>query len=181
MSARFLPLLVLPLAAGCIIDAPTGETPATRAKALVSNLPPVNIRNGAILDNKVEISGATLAPGKGAPGEPVKVTAYFRVLDDIDINYAVFVHVEDADGRVERSNVDHQPAGGPTRQWKKGETIKDEFTVFVPANASVRALNLFIGLWDPATDARMKVSNPEAVRHDGNNRVLLAQLPVVTM
>jgi hypothetical protein len=35
-----------------------------------------------------------------------------------------------------------------------------------------------IGLWDPKTDARMKLKNTDAVRHDNNNRILLAQVPV---
>jgi hypothetical protein len=39
-------------------------------------------------------------------------------------------------------------------------------------------VNVFVGLWLPTTNARMKVRNPDAVRTDGNDRVLLVQLPV---
>jgi len=39
-------------------------------------------------------------------------------------------------------------------------------------------VNVFVGLWLPSTSGRMKVRNPEVVRTDGNDRVLLVQLPV---
>ncbi len=183
LFVRCLPLAAV-LCAGCIIEAPSGEkSNPNKVKAVVNNVPPVNVPNGANLENKVEIVAATLSPGQAVPGEPVKVTAYFRVLEELEANYMVFVHVEDADGRVERANVDHAPAGGlyPTSQWKKGETVKDEFTIFVPSGGSLRALNLFIGFWEPKTDSRLRLMNPEKVRNDGNNRILLAQLGVAPM
>ncbi len=167
---------------GCIIEAPSGEKAnPEKAKAVVAQLPPTNLRLNANLENKVEIVGATLNPGQAVAGEPLRVTAYFRVLEELEANYTIFVHVEDVDGRVERSNVDHQPANGsyPTKQWKKGETIKDEFTVYVPSGTSLRGLNLFVGFWEPTTDSRLRLMNPDGVRNDGNNRILLAQVPVV--
>jgi hypothetical protein len=59
-----------------------------------------------------------------------------------------------------------------------GETIRDEFTIDVPTGTQVRGLNVLIGFWDPKTDARLKLTNTDAVRHDGNNRILLAQIPI---
>jgi hypothetical protein len=35
-----------------------------------------------------------------------------------------------------------------------------------------------MGLWEPRSDTRMKLTNPDAVRHDGKDRILLAQIPV---
>jgi hypothetical protein len=81
---------------------------------------------------------------------------------------------------MERMNLDHKPAGGlyATTQWKTGETVKDEFSLAVPSGASPRAINLWMGLWDPRTDARLPLKNPEAVRNDGRDRIMLAQVPV---
>ena len=57
--------------------------------------------------------------------------------------------------------------------------MKDEFTFTLPTRAPVpENLSLLFGFWQPETDTRLKLSNPEAVRNDGSNRVLLAQLPV---
>jgi hypothetical protein len=57
--------------------------------------------------------------------------------------------------------------------------VQDEFGIILPQGWRSRAVNVFVGLWQPTTNARMKVRNPEAVRTDGNDRVLLVQLPVV--
>ena len=51
--------------------------------------------------------------------------------------------------------------------------VQDEFALTLPPGWKSRAVNVFVGLWLPATNARMKVRNPEAVRTDGNDRVLL--------
>jgi hypothetical protein len=168
------------LASSCIVEAPGGQkaTPE-RARAVVSQVPPLSVQSGANLGDQVEIVGATIQPGRVLPGESAKVTVFFKVLQELDVDYIVFVHVEDSDGRAERLNADHRPAGGySTTQWKAGETVKDEFSVYVPPGMSARALNLFMGLWDPKTDTRLPLRNPDKVRSDGHHRILLAQIPV---
>ncbi|MBJ6759306.1 hypothetical protein JGU66_00940 [Myxococcaceae bacterium JPH2] len=168
------------LGSACIVEAPGGASPEERRAATVTQVPPLSVRNGANLGGKVELVGATVQPGRVAPGDQARVTLFFKVLQPLDDDYIVFVHVEDADGRVERTNVDHKPANGlyPTTQWKPGETVKDEFIVSVPPGSPVRALNLWMGLWEPRTDTRLKLTNPDVVRNDGNDRLLLAQVPV---
>lgn len=172
----------LSLGAGCIVEAPGGEKslPAERARAVVTQVPPLQVKNGANLEDKVELVGATVQPGKVLPGESFKVTLFIKVLSEMDVDYMVFVHVDDAEGRAERINADHRPAGGtyPTSQWKAGETVKDEFSVYVPPGMPAQGLNVFVGFWDPKTDARLKLKNTEAVRNDGNNRIMLAHVPV---
>ncbi|WP_164010055.1 hypothetical protein [Pyxidicoccus trucidator] len=179
LSSVVLPSVLL-LGTACIVEAPGGASPQERRAATVTQVPPLSLRNGANLGGKVELVGATVQPGRLTPGEQAKVTLYFKVLQPIEDDYMVFVHVEDVEGRMERMNVDHKPAGGlyPTSQWKAGETVKDEFNVYLPASASPRALNLWLGLWEPRTDSRLRLTNPEAVRNDGKDRILLGQVPV---
>ena len=176
---RSVVVLSAGLLAACIVPAPSSEKTPERQKVLAP-AQPIEVRNGANFEDKVELVGATLNPGRVAPGEALKVTAYFKVLDQMPDDYMIFVHVEDVDGRVDRLNADHAPMQGgyPTSKWKKGETVKDEFTIYVPPGMPVRGLNLLIGFWDPKTDARLKLKNVDAVRHDNNNRILLAQVPV---
>jgi hypothetical protein len=177
-----LPLLLLAAASlsACIVEAPGGATAAERRQATVTQVPPLSIKSGANLGGKVEITGASVQPGRVVPGEPARITVFFRVLQPISEDYLVFVHVEDPDGRMERINLDHKPANGlyPTTQWKPGETVKDEFVLNLPPGASARAVAIWMGLWEPRTDTRMPLTNPEAVRHDGRNRIMLAQVPV---
>ena len=35
-----------------------------------------------------------------------------------------------------------------------------------------------LGLWEPRTDSRLRLTNPETVRNDGKDRILLGQVPV---
>jgi hypothetical protein len=178
---RIVLLSSLALLTGCIVEAPGGQSAAPeRARAVVNNVPPLQLQVGANLEDKLELVGVMVQPGQVMPGESMKVTAYFRVIELLDTDYMVFVHADDPAGAVDRINADHRPAGGvyPTTQWKKGETVKDEFQVYVPPGMPVRALVLYMGLWDPKTDARMKLKNVDKVKSDGNNRIQVATVPV---
>ncbi|WP_407938409.1 hypothetical protein [Myxococcus sp. AM010] len=178
-SCVLLPSLLL-LGSACIVEAPGGASAQERRAATVTQVPPLSVKSGANLGGKVELVGATVEPGRLKAGDQAKVALYFKVLQPMDDDYLIFVHVEDADGRAERINVDHKPAGGllPTSQWKPGETVKDEFPVYVPPGSTARALNIWLGFWEPRTDSRLRILNPNAVRNDGKDRVLLGQVPV---
>ncbi len=39
-------------------------------------------------------------------------------------------------------------------------------------------MNIWLGLWEPCTDTRVPLTNPDAVRNDGKHRLMLAQVPV---
>jgi hypothetical protein len=181
--ARPSPLYLLPaalLVGACIVEAPGGASPNERRQAVVTQVPPLSVSSGANFDGKVELVGASFQPARPAPGDLVRVTAYFKVLAPMEEDYTIFVHAEDTQGRLERINSDHRPANGlyPTPQWKVGETIKDEFSFHVPAGSNLQGLNVWIGFWEPQGDSRLPLRNTDSVRNDGRNRVLLAQLPV---
>ena len=167
------PLLsILP---ACIVEAPTSSKPA--AAPAPSQVKPVPVKNGAVLGDLAELVGATFAPPTVSPGDATRVVLVFRAIKPTTDDWQVFVHVEDAEGRGERLNADH-PLRAPTSTWKAGEVVQDEFALTLPPGWKSRAVNVFVGLWLPTTNMRMKVKNPDAVRTDGNDRVLLVQLPV---
>jgi hypothetical protein len=169
----------LALLSACIVEAPSSEK-STPSSARAQGKP-VPVKNGAILGDgqQIELVGATFLPPSVTPGDSTRVVLVFRALQPLAENWEIFVHVEDAEGRPERMNIDHPPRR-PTSGWRSGEVVEDEFNINLPANWRVRGVNVFVGLWLPRTEARMKVRNPETVRTDGNNRVLLVQLPVAT-
>ena len=185
MRTRILAALLCVFAGGCIVEAPGSTRPgkgdaAAAAAKVVAATAPLNLKNGAILDDKVEIVDVTFEPGRALPGEAVRVTAQYRVLAEIPQDYLIFVHVEDVKGKLERMNVDHAPVGGrrPTSTWKPGEIIQDAFTVNVPAEGRLEGLNLWAGFWHAQTDTRLALKNPNAVRNDGRDRILLGTLRV---
>ena len=128
----------------------------------------------------MEIVGATVQPGRVVPGDAGPRHRLLQGAAPLEEDYLVFVHVEGTDGKMERLNVDHKPAGGlyPTTQWKQGETVKDEFSFVRAAGGPPAASDVWLGLWEPRTDARLPLTNREAVRNDGRDRILLAQVPV---
>jgi len=168
-----VPLLgILP---ACIVEAPTNEKPGpAQSRGQVKAVP---VKNGAVLDDLAELVGATFAPPSVSPGDSTRVVLVFRVIKPSTDDWQVFVHVEDAEGRGERLNADHA-LRLPTSSWRPGELVQDEFALTLPSGFRTRAVNVYVGLWLPSNNARMKVRNPEVVRTDGNDRILLVQLPV---
>ena len=169
-----LPALLLLLPA-CIVEAPSSEKSGVSPARAQGK--PVGVPSGALLGDLAELQGATFLPPSVTPGDSTQVVLVFRALKATTDDWQVFVHVEDADGRQERMNVDH-PLRRPSSTWKPGDQIQDSFVITLPATWRTRAVNVYVGLWLPRTEERIQVRNPQLVRTDGNNRVLLVQLPV---
>ena len=172
-----LALVLLSLSA-CIVEAPTKEgTQGTAPK--LPPAPPAEVKSGANFGDAFELTNVILNPSRGTPGEPVRVTANFKVNAKLDRDYIIFVHVEDVDGRVDRLNVDHPPRSKPTSQWVPGEIVQDTFDIPSPPQMPVRGLSLVLGFWDPKTDQRLTIKNKDQVPTDGRDRLFVAKFPVV--
>jgi hypothetical protein len=177
MRHLLLSLLLLPL--GCIVEAPGSDKQSPTAPTAAAARPgarPAGVRSGANFDGKVELLAASFNPPVLVPGDVSEVKLYFKVLQPLPEDWQIFVHAEDPEGKVSRTNFDHSPRRA-TSSWKPGETIEDTFTVGIPAGSAQRALDLWVGFWLPRTDGRLPVKNPEQVRTD-SDRVLLAHLLV---
>lgn len=178
MRRALLASCVLLLTTACIVEAPTKEgTQATAPK--LPPAPPAEVKSGANFGDAFELTSVILNPSRGQAGEPVRVTANFKVNKKLDRDYFIFVHVEDVDGRVDRLNVDHPPRTKPTSQWEPGEVVQDTFDIPIPPNMPVRGLSLVMGFWDPKADQRLTIVNKDQVPTDGRDRLFVAKFPVV--
>lgn len=175
MRALTVGLVVLG-ALGCIVEAPTSSR--TEVKARPSEAPPQRLRVGANFGDQIELEAMTLTPGAAFPGDTVRVRMQLRVLAPIERDWMIFVHVEDTSGQTDRLNVDHAPRLGPTSGWAPGQTVVDEFDVYVPPQTSVRAFELALGFWDPRTDQRLPLVNKDSVKNDGRDRLFAATITV---
>ena len=101
----------------------------------------------------------TLARTDAAIGAPVEMTYRFVVAPNAPAfseDYWVFVHFLDADG--EMMWTDDHPPPVPTRQWKPGQTVEYERTMFVPKFPYVGDARVELGLVSLKTGARLPLA-----------------------
>jgi hypothetical protein len=187
MRVGWLLSLSLVLFAGCIERAPSPRDRRDQFRrtglgdVLLTSTPPAAKRVGAIFGDAVQLLGVDWSPQRPRPGDSVDVSFYYRVLDDVDEDYKVFVHVDDHGGRSDRINGDHWPADGryPTGAWRRGEVIRDRWSFKVPSYYSGSALDMWTGFYQPGKDDRWPLTNRNEVQHDGQNRVLALTISVM--
>lgn len=133
----------------------------------------------ANLNNEVLLIACDLEDDSLQPGETLRLVLYWRALQQITENYAVFVHVARADGTtlVQR---DVQPRDGahPTSSWVTDELVTDPYELSIPSDALPDIYWLKVGMYSPTTMQRLPVVDPgeATVLQDG---VLVKELRVV--
>jgi hypothetical protein len=106
----------------------------------------------------------------------VDLTYRFKVSEPPSSAYRVFVHVVDADEELMWTD-DHEPPT-PTSGWKAGETIEYTRTMFVPMYPYVGNAKVIVGLYDRASNQRLKLANAD--RGDRSYQVSQFELLPVT-
>jgi len=170
-------LALAPLLAGCSgrEEEKLSETDLqmVHSNLLPSEPTPKNPVN-ADLDGKLVYLGSDFEPAVAAPGQQVRVTSYWKVVQPPGEGWRIFTHLEGPNhhGFV---NDDHGAIAGkyPVDQWKAGEIVRDQRTIAVPANWSASSMLIYVGAWKGQTRLSVK-SGP----NDGANRVLAATIPV---
>ncbi len=123
----------------------------------------------ANFDGQIELLGYDTArqPGK------LSVTLHWRALLPPAQDYAVFVHLLDAEGGIVAQH-DGQPQNGayPTSVWDTGEVIADEHVLDLPADLPAGGYRLRVGWYLPATGDRLPVAG-------GDNSTKFYELEVV--
>lgn len=110
------------------------------------------------LDDKVELLGYDLETSSVQAGGVVSCTLYWRALQEINQNYTVFNHLVAADGRT-WGQWDNQPQKGglPTTRWVPGQVVADPYQIPVNPDAPAGPLELWSGMYDALTTARLAV------------------------
>jgi hypothetical protein len=112
---------------------------------------------GFTLGDEIELLGYD-ASGRVSPGDAVRVTLYWRVLQSVPVDYKVFIHLLASDGHLVAQD-DAVPVNWsyPTKQWQVGEYIRDEHSLSVDLLAIRGDYELSVGLYDPNTGERVTV------------------------
>ena len=107
---------------------------------------PVNVT----FDGKLELLGAEVDRAAGKPGDPIRVTLYWRALQPLDRSYVEFIHLMDEQGIVVAQR-DTWPGRGmyPTTLWQPGEVIADPLYLHIPDGAyAPDKATLRVGLYE---------------------------------
>jgi hypothetical protein len=94
-------------------------------------------------------------------------------------DYTVFVHLTDGNGdEASLAQDDAPPNAGqyPTSWWLPGDVIRDPHTLPLPGTPSA-GWKLRIGLYDPATGARLPAFDGEGQRLPGDSATLELEEP----
>jgi hypothetical protein len=101
-------------------------------------------------DGKIELLGAEVDRRVAQPGDPIKVTLFWRALQPIDRSYVEFVHLIDDQG-IMVAQRDTWPGRGmyPTTLWQPGEVIADSLYLHIPDGAyAPNSATLRVGLYE---------------------------------
>jgi hypothetical protein len=185
-SLRIALLLSAALACACIQrPASPREKRETYDRSGMSDViftsaPNFGRRVGAVFGESVELMGVDVTPMPAHPGDSVQVSFYYRIVEEPDEDWKIFVHIDDHGGHGDRINGDHWPAGERyrTNLWRHGEIVKDTWSFKIPGYYQGDSYDLWTGFYQPGKDDRWPLSNKTAVQNDGQNRVLAGSVPV---
>ncbi|HQY91119.1 MAG TPA: hypothetical protein PLS79_05935, partial [Caldilinea sp.] len=121
--------------------------PSTRA----FDLPEVDQHVDATLGSAIRLVGADIARA----GDELKVRLIWQALAPLAAGQKVFVHLLGPDGAL-LAQSDALPAGDyGTEQWIEGEVVIDEHRLALPATLPAGKYRLRVGMYDPASGARL--------------------------
>ena len=122
--------------------------------------PPAPDAVQTMLGDHIALTNAEIAPAQAEPGQTVRLDVRWYVpRGQPQQDYTTLVHLGQPD-RPPLSTGDSPPLGGdyPTRVWRNGEVIDDDYRLVVPADLSPGRYPVWIGMYDPTTGARQPVT-----------------------
>ncbi|MEW5959457.1 MAG: hypothetical protein AB1801_17170, partial [Chloroflexota bacterium] len=98
----------------------------------------------------------TMAP---APGETRRLTAtvYWRVLRQIEINYAVFLHLDAPNGQTMATIDERHPENIPTRNWPPGLYLRHQLHLPLPDDLPPIRYDVNVGVYNPEDNERLAI------------------------
>jgi hypothetical protein len=123
----------------------------------------------ATFADQVELVGADWRPGQSAG----HLSLYWRTLRPFTTDYKIFVQLRNEAGQTVAS-ADHEAFAGllPTSRWPVEAIFKDTNRLVWPADLPPGRYSLYVGLYEPASLARLPISGDTS----GENAVVIPDL-----
>ncbi|MBK6326538.1 MAG: hypothetical protein IPF56_11480 [Chloroflexi bacterium] len=141
---------------------------------LLAELPKTAVPAGHRFGADVALVGFAVEPAQPQPGDLVTVTLYWQGERPLTQNATVFVHALNDSGEMAAQS-DGQPVRGtyPLSIWPPGAIIADAHQFNWPVDG--RLAQLAVGLYDPSTQMRWPVTNPDGVLDPNGQATLLVK------
>jgi mannosyltransferase len=147
-------------------------------RAAIANATSVTHPFDVRLGDAIHLIGYDLPQTQFRAGDTVPLTLYWRADRAIGTSYTAFVHLVGAQFNPKQNNplwgqIDHVPREGayPTTAWLPNEIVPDAYRVSIDAGAPPGTYKIEVGLYDPATGARLPVDR-------GGDSVIVAEIEI---
>jgi len=112
-------------------------------------------------DRTIRLLGYATGEATLRPGEKLPVTLFWQALGTGERDYVLTIQLQDSQGKL--WGLAETPGDYPTSRWSAGELVKGQYAVRLPPDAPDGEYKLLVGLFDPATRARLAVGRGDAV------------------
>lgn len=113
----------------------------------------------ASFDGELMLLGCDVTPPAVSRDQPVHISLYWQAEQKPRQDYVVSVILTDEDGHV-LDEILREPVDGlyPATLWTQGEVVRDRFDWVVSESVPEGRHRLWVGLWDPATQAYLQLT-----------------------
>jgi hypothetical protein len=128
-----------------------------RLQSSAARVAPAENQLRADLGREIELLAYDAPQITAKPGATLPLTLYWRARHPLDINYQVFVHLQDASGNVVAQSDKLNPGDFPTKRWPTDKYVRDEHVLELPTGLAPGEYQLSAGLWSAEGGWRLPV------------------------
>jgi hypothetical protein len=103
--------------------------------------------------DKLRLLGVDPPPAMAVPGASVTVVTYWRALQRLPNNYAIFLHLDAPNGQTIATVDQTHPSNIPTSSWAPSLYVRVPLRLIIPANALPIRYRLRVGIVDQQNEA----------------------------
>ncbi len=110
----------------------------------------------------ITLAGYDLAPTRA--GDSLSLTLYWRPERTIPLDYSVFIHLLDPNGKmIAQQDGPPQSGNAPTSWWRPGELVQDTHALSIPEGLNGK-YQIELGVYDSATGQRLAIFDGDGRR-----------------
>lgn len=159
-------------------DPPPGSVVANRTLVTLIVSSGSRIPTGANFGGQILLSAYEIPRLQYRPGESISLTFFWQAVAAPATDYVMFVHFTTPQGGIV-SQLETQGTVRPTGQWNVGEIMVEPYQLPIPPTTLPGDYQLRVGLYNPATKARLPILEPGRAEQDNFGALILRSIQVI--